>query len=368
MSEISGYRTEVDEIDKQLMELFEKRLEMVGKIAICKEQQGLMVFDEKREQEILEKNMMKNEKLSSYGNSFISSLLEISRNYQIDSLEQREVPLSRGNITVGFQGVPGAYGEQALINYFGNSYKTNFYPEFEDVFEALKYEYIDYGVLPIENSTTGSIVQNYDLLKKYGYYIVGETSIKIRHHLLGLKGANMNNLTQVFSHSQGLEQCSKFLKTLPFCKQVAYANTATSAKFVKDSNIATNAAIGSERAGEIYGLEILQENISDAKENVTRFIVVSKYEQSNSICDKMTLIFSIANKIGSLYAVLNQFSNEGVNLLKIESRPVGDGSFSYYFYIDIEGNKEDSNIKKVLGEISKVTQDFKVLGCYKRKK
>ncbi len=268
-------------------------------------------------------------------------------------------------MVVGFQGVPGSYSEQALIKYFGDEQITKHYQEFEDVFIALENEQIKYGVLPIENSTTGSIAKNYDLLKKYSYYIVGETSIKIEHHLIGLKGAKITELTHIYSHPQGFEQCSEYLKNFPNVQQVAYHNTAISAKYVKDSNNLTNAAIGSKRAAQLYGLETLNSQISDAKENVTRFIIVAKCLENNSTCNKMTLVFSLPHVAGSLCTALNQFANEAVNLVKIESRPVGDGSFSYYFYVDIEGNKDDDNVQRMLENIVSKTEIFKILGCYK---
>ncbi|ONI46196.1 chorismate mutase [Candidatus Epulonipiscioides gigas] len=267
---------------------------------------------------------------------------------------------------IGYQGVPGSYSEEALIQLFGENANTKCYKEFEDVFIALQNDEINYGVLPIENSTTGSITQNYDLLKKYGYYITAETSVKIEHNLLALPGANINNIEQVFSHPQGFEQCSNYLKNLPNIKQIAYHNTAISAEYVKNQAQKINSAIASKRAAQIYGLEVLVPNIQNNKENWTRFIVVSKNYESTAKSDKLTILFEIPNKIGSLYQILEKFSKEKINMLKIESRPVGDGTFSYCFYIDIEGNKEDINIKQAIKNIGKITKDFKVLGCYKK--
>ncbi len=365
---IDEYRKTIDEIDKELINLFEKRLDTVENIVKYKQENNLKIYNKQRELEVLQKNLtrLQNPKYTDYASDFLTAMMDISKDYQSEFMGLTETPLSKTDIIVGFQGVPGSYSEEALIKYFTDDCKTQHYTEFKDVFEALKYGYIDYGVLPIENSTTGSITQNFDLLKQYGYYIVGETSIKIQHHLLGISGANTAELTKVFSHPQGFEQCTQFLNTIPKCEQVAYHNTAISAKFVRDSGNLQNAAVGSIRAAQIYGLEVLEENISNAKENVTRFIIVAKHQESNDLCDKMTLIFSLPNVSGSLYSALNEFSNSGVNLLKIESRPVGDGSFSYYFYIDIEGNKEDATIKEAIVGVSKVVEEFKILGCYKK--
>ncbi|OOB79982.1 MAG: chorismate mutase [Epulopiscium sp. Nuni2H_MBin003] len=264
---------------------------------------------------------------------------------------------------VGYQGVEGSYSEEALIQYFGKEQLTKNYNQFEDVFIALEEGEIDYGVLPIENSTTGSISENYDLLKKYEYYIVAEINVKVRHNLLGIEGATIENITQIFSHPQGFEQCAKYLKTLN-AKHVAYHNTAISAKYVKDTNDVQNAAIASNRAAEIYGLSILNSDISNVAQNVTRFIIISKIATTAKESNKMTLLFEIPNTIGSLYSILNQFAKEKVNLLKIESRPVGDGTFSYCFYIDIEGNMQNANIINALKNIEEVTKDFRILGNY----
>ncbi len=366
-NKLETYLNEIDEVDEQLLNSFIKRLQLIEKCLQANNTE-IKLVDKKQPEELITKVLTNfgDTKFNHYITEFLTSYLNISKIFQTDILELQEIPLSKSDITIGFQGVPGSYSEEALLGYFGNQCKTKHYQQFEDVFEALKYEYIDYGILPIENSTTGSITQNFDLLKQYEFYIVGETSVKIQHCLLGLQGANVNEINQVFSHPQGLEQCSHFLKSLPNCKQIAYHNTAISAKHVKDVNTLTNAAIGSKRAGELYDLEALETNISNAKENITRFIIVSKHQESNSLCNKMTLIFTIPHVIGSLYVVLDEFSKEKVNLLKIESRPVGDGSFSYYFYIDIEGNKEDENVKRVFEKVSKVTENFKILGCYKK--
>ncbi|WP_029488285.1 prephenate dehydratase [Candidatus Epulonipiscium viviparus] len=267
---------------------------------------------------------------------------------------------------VGYQGVPGSYSEQALIQLFGNEKNTKYYKEFEDVFAALKNDEIDYGILPIENSTTGSIVQNYDLLKKYGYYITAETSVKVEHNLLGISGAAIDDITHIFSHPQGFEQSTIFLKRLPNVKHVAYHNTAIGAEYVKKEAKKTNAAIASKRAAELYNLEILESNIQNNKENWTRFIVVSKEAESNQFSNKMTILFEIPHKIGSLYHILEEFAKSKINMSKIESRPVGDGTFSYCFYIDIEGNKDDYNIKNAFENISEITKDFKILGFYNK--
>ncbi|MGL4799750.1 MAG: prephenate dehydratase [Cellulosilyticaceae bacterium] len=368
-NKLQDARVRIDHIDDQLMRLFEERMEVVGDVARYKEEHGLPIFQRQREEEVIKKNVGRigNKGFESYAEEMLQALMDISKAYQCTQIGLREVPLSKGtHIKVGFQGVPGSFSEEALIAYFGEEYSTNHYQAFHDVFEALKYKEIDYGILPIENSTTGSITPVYDLLKKYGFYIVGETKIKIQQHLIGHEQTNLKEIKEIYSHEQGFEQSSDYLKLMPGVKQIPYYNTAISAKYVSDSKDTTKAAIGSKRAAKLYGLHVLAEAINNSKENYTRFAIIGTKKESNALCDKMTLMFTVANEAGTLYQQLRLFSEAGINLIKIESRPVGDGSFSYFFYIDIEGNVEDEKIQQTLQQIAASTQEFRMLGCYKK--
>lgn len=362
-------REEIDAIDTKLMELFEQRMDVVGRVARYKESHQLPIFQKEREDEVIKKNKrrLKNPLLEEYADEMLHALMDISKAYQCTQIGLREIPLSKGtHIQVGFQGVPGSFSEEALITYFGEGYTTKSYQQFNDVFEALKYKEIDYGILPIENSSTGSITQIYDLLKTYGFYIVGETKIKIEQHLLGHAGSTIKELETIYSHEQGFKQSSDYLKLMPHVEQVPYHNTAISAKYVSDSKDLKKAAIGSKRAASLYGLEVLQESINNAKENYTRFVIIGTKSESNALCNKMTLMFTLPNEAGTLYQQLQCFAAAGINMIKIESRPVGDGSFSYFFYIDIDGNVEDKSIRKTLEHVAAQTQEFRMLGCYKK--
>lgn len=362
-------RDRIDEIDKEIIRLFEERMSVVVQVAQYKKENNLPIFNKEREVEVINKNIgrLNNKELKTYCEDMLHCLMDVSKTYQCEKIGVRESALCKGKaIKVGFQGVPGSYSEEALISYFGKGYETYSYEEFEDVFQGLKYKSIDYAVLPIENSSTGSITQIYDLLKKYGFYIVGETSLKIEHHLLGVKGSRLKDIKTVYSHQQGFDQSSEFLKTLIDCQLIPYHNTAISAKYIKDSNDITKAAIGSKRASELYNLDILKDSINNAKENNTRFIIVGRELEVNELCNKMTIVFTLPNISGSLYNELKLFSEAGVNMSKIESRPVGDGSFSYFFYIDIDGNIKDDKIKNVISKIDEETKEFRILGAYKK--
>ncbi len=367
MDDLTTYREAINAIDEQLMHLFEQRMQQVAGVAQYKQERGLPIFQKAREAEVIAKNKarIQDEALIPYAEVFLQHMMDLSKDYQCKKIALQELPLTKGDITVGFQGVSGSFSEEALLQYFGTRYQTQHYKSFEEVFEALKYEEITYGVVPIENSTAGSIPQIYDLLKQYGYAIVGETYLKIEQHLLGLENAEISKLTHIYSHTQGLEQCSKYLSGLQSCEQIAYHNTAISARYVKESGDTTKAAIGSKRAAELYGLECLAENIANTKENITRFVIVGKHSESNALCDKMTIVFTLPNETGRLKSILDIFASTGINLAKIESRPVGDGSFSYFFYMDVEANYEDVKLKEAMNAVQHLTEGLRYLGCYK---
>lgn len=266
---------------------------------------------------------------------------------------------------IGYQGTLGSFSEEALVKYFGENINKKNYMEFEDVFKALNNLEINYGVLPIENTSTGSIAEVYDLLKKYGFFIVGETLVKIEHNLLGFKDTDIKELREIYSHSQGFEQSNNFLNSLGSnIKLIPYHNTAVSVKYVSESLDNTKAAIGSKRAGVIYGLQILRENINNYKENYTRFIVIGRRLENNINCNKVSICFSLGNTAGHLYKELKAFHDNKINMIKIESRPMRNGSFEYYFYIDIDGNIDNDNVKNALKIISSNTKEYKLLGSY----
>lgn len=369
MKDLDYCRKRIDEIDKKLIELFEERMNIVLDVARYKKANNLPIFNKQREDEVIEKNVarVKTPELKAHTEKMLYSLMDISKEYQAENIGQREAALGKGKeIKVAYQGVPGSFGEEALINYFGEDYKRQNYDKFEDVFQALKFNEVDYGILPIENSSTGSITDVYDLLKKYNFNIVGETLVKVEHNLIGLNGTKIDEIEEVYSHIQGFEQSSEYLKSLNKAKMIPYYNTAISARYVSEKNDKTKAAIASERAAKIYGLDILRKSINNEKENYTRFVVIGKNLETTELCNKLTFAFNLDNKAGALWNELKAFSDNNINMRKIESRPVGNGSFNYYFYIDVDGNIEDLEVKKALEQINKSSIEFRILGTYKR--
>ena len=271
------------------------------------------------------------------------------------------------SIKVGFQGVSGSFSEQALFNYFPNDVSTFAYELFEDVFVELEKENIDYGVLPLENSSTGAISDVYDLLNQYNCFIAGESYVKVSHNLLAVKEATLEDIKEVYSHTQAFEQSKSFLKNYPW-RLVPYYNTAKSAEYISSLNEKSIAAIGSAKAAELYNLNILANDINCNKFNTTRFIIITKSLKANSSCNKISVVLSTKHEAGALYKVLEHFAKNSINLLKIESRPVKHTPWEYYFYIDFEGNLDNPEIKKAIDQMNTDCHHFKLLGNYKASK
>ena len=271
------------------------------------------------------------------------------------------------DLKIGYQGVKGSFSEEAMISFFGENNKSLNYEKFEDVFISLKNDEIDYGILPFENSCTGAITSVYDLISKYGFYIVGEECIKINQNLVGVKGATVDDIKEVYSHPQGFEQSKNFLRNHEDFKLIYFYNTAISAKHVSKLNDKSKAAIASSRAAKIYNLDILAKNIHDNNNNHTKFVIISKNLQSSKESNKITVSFSLENRAGSLYNLLGHFVKNNLNMIKIESRPSNGELWEYVLYVDLEGNINDEKVKNAIKLIKEETRYFKLLGCYKKK-
>ena len=271
------------------------------------------------------------------------------------------------DLKIGYQGVKGSFSEEAMISFFGENNKSLNYERFEDVFISLKNDEIDYGILPFENSCTGAITSVYDLISKYGFYIVGEECIKINQNLVGVKDATVDDIKEVYSHPQGFEQSKNFLRNHEDFKLIYFYNTAISAKHVSKLNDKSKAAIASSRAAKIYNLDILAKNIHDNNNNHTKFVIISKNLQSSKESNKITVSFSLENRAGSLYNLLGHFVKNNLNMIKIESRPSNGELWEYVLYVDLEGNINDEKVKNAIKLIKEETRYFKLLGCYKKK-
>ncbi|NLK24719.1 MAG: chorismate mutase [Clostridiales bacterium] len=374
MASLEESRKKIDAIDKELVSLFEKRMNVVLDVARYKKENKLPVFQGNREEEVLKKAVdnLDDKDYAKEAKEFLNSIMEISRGLQKRKIESQdnnmEFDIKLDNIDldakVGFQGVPGAFSEEALIKIFGEDSNRFSYEEFEDVFEAIENDEIKYGVLPIENSSTGAISKVMDLLKKYDFHILAEETIKINQHLMGIKGTKLEDIKEVYSHAQGIEQSSEFLKQYNW-KLIPFHNTATSAKFVKDTGDKSKAAIAGIRSAKIYDLEIIEECINTLKDNTTRFVVIGKELVVPKNADKVSVAFTVENKSGKLFNILRYFAENNINMIKIESRPMKDAPWSYLFYVAFEGSIESNEAKKALELIKNSSEYFRLLGAYK---
>lgn len=268
-------------------------------------------------------------------------------------------------IPVGYQGVPGAYSHMALLQYFqGQEVQAENFMLFEDVVQAVAEGKVRYGVLPIENSSTGGITDVYDLARRYSIFIVGEKILKIEHCLLAYPGTCLENITEVYSHPQGFSQCSLFFKEHPVMRQFNYFNTAKAAELVAEKKDPHMAAVAGVQAADQYGLEILARGINNNKSNYTRFIIISREQELVPEADKITLIVSLKHQPGSLYRLLAHFAQQNINMTNIESRPYPGRPWEYYFHMDITGHLTDPAVQEALQQLPEDTTECKILGNY----
>jgi len=264
---------------------------------------------------------------------------------------------------IAYQGEPGAFSEAAARRVDAEAQLTP-YRSFEEVFDAVDTGAASYGVLPIENSIGGSIHRNYDLLLSHELPIVGEVELPVVHHLLALPGATLEGLKRVYSHPQGLAQCERFLRTLKGVEVVATYDTAGSAKMVADSGATDAAAIASARAGEVFGLVSLAPSVQDFDDNITRFIVVGRRPLKNTVADKTTIVFTVPNEPGALFKALSVFALRGVDLTKLESRPIPGRPWEYLFYADLAAARDNLTCARALGHLAEFAPTLRMLGSY----
>ncbi|SHK08732.1 prephenate dehydratase [Paramaledivibacter caminithermalis] len=375
MSDLEILRNRIDEIDKELVAIFEKRMETVLQIAQYKKKNNLEIFNKARELEVIRKNVsrLENKGFKEVAENFLNKVMEISRNIQKEYIRGEDSFTQENGqgieddlmvIRVGYQGEPGSFSEEALIQHFGDKVNKYNAREFQDIFEALKNYEIDYGVLPIENSSTGGIAEVYDLLRKYGFYIVGERCIKVEHNLASVKDAKLEDIKEVYSHPQAFQQCSEFFKDYPNLRLIPFKNTAISAKYINEEKSKIKAAVCSRKAAEIYDLEIIKENINYNKCNYTRFIIIGRDLEIKKECNKISIVTTISHIPGALYKILGFFAKNNLNMMKIESRPIIDKSWEYFFYIDFSGNLNDEAVKKSIEAIKETSSYFQLLGNY----
>lgn len=372
--DLLGLRKEIDEIDEQLIPLLLKRMNISQQVAQYKVERGIPVLNEEREQQILDNVASKCGEQGETIKTVFAATMDASRALQHKIIgggkklrEMVESSFFDGNLSaesgkIACQGVDGAYSGVTAHTLFPDA-DIKFYKQFEDVFEAVNRGEAKFGVIPVENSTAGSVHESYDLIMKYRFYVVGAYDLKVEHCLCAKDGTKYEDITDVYSHPQALSQCRSFLKNFDFTG-INYSNTAAAAKLVSESSRRDIGVICSEKAAKKYGLKIIKRDIQDSADNQTRFIIISKKLIITDDANKISLIFSLAHKTGSLYRVLGRFSMAGLNLTKLESRPIEDGSFNYYFYTDILGNVRDEATLDLICALSDELPEFEFLGNF----
>ena len=376
MPDLQELRKQIDEIDDAMVSLFEKRMSIAEQVANYKIETGKPVFDEAREQEKLQSLGEKTH--TSFNCCGIQQLyqqiMSISRKRQYQLLQAYDpkdlagftpvTKLEKKDARVIYQGVEGAYSHAASIAFFGNEGNCRHVDTWKDAMEAIKNGSADYAVLPIENSTAGIVQDNYDLLTQYDHVIVGEQLVPCQHVLMGLPGTELCEIQHVYSHPQALMQCRDFLNAHPDWNIHPYRNTAKAAKKVAQEQDRSQAAIASPYAAEYFHLSVLQEGIYSNPGNSTRFIIVSKQKIYCKDAKKISVSFELPHTSGSLYSSLSHLIYNGLNMTKIESRPVLSPNWDYRFFVDFEGNLNDSAVKNALRGLENEVQNLRIHGNY----
>lgn len=376
MLDLQEIRKEIDSVDRELVKLFEKRMELTTSVAKYKIETGKKVLDPQREQQKLEAiaALVSND-MNKHGiNEIFTQIMATSRKYQYMLLESMGQTLREDYVAldelpvkgcrVVYQGVPGAYAYIATKRFFGEDVNHYNVKTWRDAMEAVKCGEADYAVLPIENSTAGIVSDVYDLLQEYNNYIVAETYIKVEHALLGLPGAVMADIQKVYSHPQGLMQCRSFLNEHKDWQQSEQTNTALAAKKVVEDGDRTQAAIASVEAAKLYGLSVLQEKINTENNNTTRFVIISNKRAFLKDAKKVSICFETEHTAGSLYDMLSHIIYNGLNMTKIESRPIEGKAWQFRFFIDFMGNIDDAAVMNALRGIEEEAMNIKLLGNY----
>ncbi len=374
--DLQQLRRDIDRIDSELVRLYEERMEVSSKIADYKIANGKKVYDRDRENQKLKavRDMAGSEFNKTGVEELFMQLMSMSRKLQYQKLQEQGASLRLPFIPIDslgtdkcrvcYQGAEGAYSEAATVRYFGEGVHSFHVETFRDAFGCLEDGSADYAVLPIENSTAGIVSEVYDLLTEYECYIVAEQIIDIRHCLLGIKGATLQDIKTVYSHPQSLMQSARFLSEHSDIEQISMKNNAFAARKVAQDNDRSKAAIAGSRAAEVYGLDIIEEGINQAQSNSTRFIIVTNQKVFLKGAGTISLCLEIPHEAGSLYHIMSHFIYNNLNMTKIQSRPIEDRNWEYRFFIDFEGNLEDGSVKSALRGLREEARMMKILGNY----
>ena len=375
--ELNEAREKINEIDEQLVKLFSSRMELSSKIAEYKAEKNLPILDRTREREVLNKVAdLSGPELENYSKVLFSTLFDLSRSYQ-NRLTKSESPLGAQiqealentpkqfptKVVAACQGVEGAYSQQACDKIFSLP-NIMYFRTFEGVFQAVEKGLCQYGILPIENSTAGSVNAVYDLMSRYHFYIARSIRLRIEHSLLARTAVPLSKIKEVVSHEQAISQCSAFLKNHPEIKVTVVENTAAAAKMVAESDRDDLAAISSRSCAELYGLSTLSDTVQNSENNCTRFICISKKLEIYPGAGKTSLMLTVPHRPGSLYGVIARIAALGMNLTKLESRPIPGKDFEFMFYFDLDASIYDPEVVRLICELDSDLDEFAYLGSY----
>ena len=375
--DLTQIRNQIDGIDQELVSLFNRRMELAAQVADYKKENKLPIYVPAREREILQKVAgLASSDLANYTRVLYSMLFELSRSYQskrtlAHTELYRQITQSIENTPklfpqapmVACQGVEGAYSQIACEKIFKNPF-IMYFKNFDGVFQAIDQGLCQYGILPIENSTAGSVKKIYDLMIKHSFSIVRTFRLKIDHNLLANPGAKLESIKTIYSHEQAISQCSDFLKNLTGIQIIPVENTAVAASMVASSGSVEVAAIASHACEELYGLNSLADSIQDKGNNRTRFICISKNLEIYPGSDKTSIMMILSHKPGALYKVLARLYTLGINVTKLESRPIPDRDFEFMFYFDLETSIYSEEFIQLMCELEDLCEEFKYLGSY----
>ena len=375
--ELSEYRKKLDGIDEELLRLFSERMNIAAEIASWKQENNLPVLDVRREKEKLQRiEEMSDPELSDYSFTLFSMLMELSRSRQNRILHRespetnaietalRETPqLFPEKAIVACQGVEGAYSGIACEKLFARP-SIFYFSSFDAVFTAVEKGLCRYGVIPVENSTAGTVNAVYDLMVKHDFRIVRSVRIKVDHNLLVLPGTREEDIRETYSHSQAISQCAGFLQRFPNAKIIPCENTAVAAKMVAESGEPGVAALSSRSCAKLYGLECLMSSVQDSDNNYTRFICISRNLEIYPGADHTSLMMVIRDEPGTLYHVLARFYVLGINMHKLESRPIPGRNWEYRFYFDLDTSVYSPKFIQLMGELGDICEEYEYLGSY----
>ncbi len=376
MKELPELREEIDRIDDQIAALYEERMQIAGEVAEYKIKNGKKVFDREREQSKLQSLSQKaKSEFTRLGLlELFKQIIAMSRKKQYQLLcengivekpdFQEEDIFDTSGKRIVFQGVEGAYSQQALKEFFGEDCDSYHVETWKDAMEEIKSGKADFAVLPIENSSAGVISENYDLLAAYDHYIVGEQILKVNHALLGLPDARLEQIRCVYSHPQALMQCGAYLEEHRDWKRISLKNTAVAAKKIREEGDVSQAAIASGITADIYGLKVLAGAIQNNQNNSTRFIIVTGKRVYSPKAEKISICFELPHKSGSLHRALSHFIYNNLNMTNIQSRTIPGKNWEYRFFIDFEGTFSSTSVQNALMGLREETESLRILGTY----